>query len=296
MPTPLQTWILAARPKTLWAAAAPVMMGAAMARADGVFHTWAAVAALAGALLIQVGTNLYNDYADFKKGTDDDSRQGPLRITQAGLAKPQTVRGASIAVFGLSFLCCLYLVTRGGWPILVIGVISILCGFLYTGGPRPLGYVGLGDVFVLVFFGPVAVAGTYYVQAGSGTGWPVAAMIAGVAPGLLSCAILAVNNLRDREGDARAGKRTLAVRFGLGFARAEYVFCIVVAVLCPVVLRVYTGAHSWALLTLLVLPLSIPAVRLVFAHDSGTVLNPVLAKTARLLLVFAVLFSVGWLL
>lgn len=290
----LQTWMLAARPKTLWAGAGPVFMGAAMAAADGVFHPVAAFCALIGALLIQIGTNFANDYFDFVKGTDTEERIGPTRATQAGLVTPAQMRNATVAVFGLAFLAGLYLVYRGGVPILVLGVVSILCGVLYTGGPFPLGYLGLGDVFVLVFFGPVAVAGTYYVQALS---LPTAPILAGLAPGLLSCAILTANNLRDADGDIKTGKRTLAVRFGKPFARAEFVVTLLGGIFAvPIALAVMDTAQIGCLIACVAVLPAISPIKTVLSGVEGAPLNNVLAQAGKVLLVFSLLFSIGWLL
>ena len=217
-------WASAARARTLPASVAPVLIGVVLAYTDGVGHALAAVFALIGAILIQIGTNYANDYFDFVNGADTAERIGPRRLVQSGLVRPEAMRRATIIVFGLAVLVGLYLAARGGWPIVLVGVASILCGLLYTGGPFPLGYRGLGDVFVLLFFGPVAVAGTYYVQALDIDWRPI---VAGLGPGLISAAILAVNNLRDRETDAKAGKRTLAVRLGVRFTRLEYTTCVV---------------------------------------------------------------------
>ncbi len=167
----MRVWWEAARPKTLWASAAPVVMGTAMALADGALHAPSALCALLGALLIQVGTNYANDYSDFVKGADTEARIGPVRATQSGLVSPRTMKRATALVFLLTLVPGAYLVYRGGWPLVAIGVVSILCGILYTAGPWPLGYIGVADLFVLVFFGPVAVGGTYYVQAQE-LGWP----------------------------------------------------------------------------------------------------------------------------
>ena len=200
----VQIWIMAARPKTLWAAVAPVAMGIAMAADAGGMHIPAALAALFGAVMIQIGTNLANDYFDYRKGTDQPGRLGPTRVTQAGLVTPHAMRIAITVTFSLAVVAGAYLVWRGGWPIVAVGLLSILFGFLYTAGPYPLGYNGLGDIFVLIFFGPVAVGGTYYVQT---LDINTAVLIAGLAPGLFSVAILTVNNLRDIGTDAEAGKK-----------------------------------------------------------------------------------------
>lgn len=289
---PLSVWLLAARPKTLAAGITPVLLGATLAWADGAFHALAALAALLGSLCIQIGTNFANDYFDFVKGTDTAERVGPTRATQAGLVSPATMRFAMLLVFGLAFLPGAYLVYRGGGPILLIGIVSVICGVLYTGGPFPLGYLGLGDVFVLVFFGPVAVAGTYYVQAQDVGTLPI---VAGLIPGLFSTAILTVNNLRDADGDVKTGKRTLAVRFGKPFARWEYVVCLVLGgIVVPVYLCWATRAHFAALAAMLVLLMAIKPVRTVF-RESGPALNAVLADTGKLLLLFTLVFCAGWL-
>jgi len=227
-PSRFQVWILASRPKTLAAAIAPVIIGCAMAYADNAFHWLAALAALFGSVMIQIGTNFANDYFDFKKGTDTHERIGPVRVTQAGLVKPVTMKRAIAIAFGLAFLAGIYLVWRGGLPVIGIGLLSILFGILYTAGPLPLGYNGLGDIFVFLFFGLVAVGGTYYVQALTIT---PEAIIAGAAPGFWSVGILTVNNLRDIDNDRKGGKKTLAARFGRTFARSEYVMCVLGACL-----------------------------------------------------------------
>jgi len=290
--TPLSVWIDAARPKTLWAAFAPVLIGTAMAYADEAFHAWSALGALVGAFLIQIGTNFWNDYADFKRGADTETRTGPVRATQAGLILPEHMKWASVVVFGLALFIALALVMRAGWPFLVIGLVSVLFGYLYTGGPLPLGYIGLGDALVLIFFGPVAVGGTYYVQALEISS-PV--LIAGLAPGFLSVAILTVNNLRDMRGDEKAGKRTLAVRFGQTFARREYVFCMLAGIGTSVVLFYMDRAeHPYVLLAVLTLPIGRTAIINVCTSNAPSVLNAMLGRTAKLLLLYSILFSIGW--
>jgi len=283
---------MAARPKTLAAGLTPVLIGTAMAGAAGGFHLASALCAALGALLIQIGTNFANDYFDFVKGTDTEERIGPKRATQAGLVSPRTMLFATVLIFALAFVPGAYLVYRGGWPILAIGIVSVICGVLYTGGPFPLGYLGLGDLFVLVFFGPVAVGGTCYVQALSLSD---DVLIAGLMPGLFSTAILTVNNLRDADTDVRTGKRTLAVRFGKTFARWEYLLCIVVAgAILPVYLCIQAGGHWFALASCAALLPAVPLVRNVFTSNDGVVLNNTLAGTGKVLLLFSVLFSVGW--
>ena len=230
-PPSWRVWLMAARPKTLGAAIAPVLLGTAMAVEAGAFHALAAFCALLGAILIQVGVNYHNDYADFKKGTDTDERLGPTRVTQAGFVAPSTMRRATFAVFALAVVVGLYLIVRGGWPVLLIGVLSIASAVAYTAGPYSLADTGTADLFVLIFFGPVAVGGTYYVQA---LGITPAVIAAGLGPGLLSVGILLVNNIRDIEGDREAGKRTLPVRLGRAVGVRLYIACLLGAALVPV--------------------------------------------------------------
>ncbi|MFH1688408.1 MAG: 1,4-dihydroxy-2-naphthoate polyprenyltransferase [bacterium] len=288
----LQVWILAARPKTLWAAICPVLIGVVMAIDAQRLAVLPALAALWGAVWIQIGTNFANDYFDFKSGADQGERLGPLRVTQAGLVKPSIMKRATILAFGLATVAGAYLVYVAGWPILVIGLLSLMLGWLYTAGPYPLGYHGLGEIFVLVFFGPVAVAGTYYVQAQT-FAWTT--VVAGLAPGLMSVGILAVNNLRDADGDALAGKRTLAVRFGKSFAKLEYIVSVIVAAMVPLSLSLWLEDHYWANLTWLVPLAAIPIFRLVMTRQ-GRILNRALAATGMLLLLYTLLFAIGWLL
>jgi len=284
-------WWQAARPKTLGAAVGPVLIGTALAARDGGAHLPAAAAALAGALLIQIGTNFCNDYGDFVRGADAAGRQGPVRATQAGLVTPRAMILATLLAFFAAALCGLYLVSRGGWPIALTGAICILCGILYTVGPWPLAYVGLGDLFVLIFFGPVAVGGTYFVQARHLT---APAVLAGLAPGLLSVAILTVNNLRDIAQDRLTGKRTLAVRCGAGFARWEYAACLAGAALVPLALWVGRGCTGWVWLTSFALLPALPLLATVFQHPDR--LNPVLGKTSGILLLYSAIFACSWLL
>lgn len=288
-PTKFQIWLLAARPKTLPAAAAPVIVGAAVAISQQVFSFWPALAALLGALFIQIGTNFANDVFDYYKGADTTRRLGPVRVTQAGLLSPRQVMGGMWAAFGLAALAGLYLVYIGGWPIVVIGSLSILCGIAYTGGPFPLGYNGLGDLFVFIFFGLVAVCGTYYVQALTLS----AEVVWASAPvGLLATAILVVNNLRDIETDRAAGKKTLAVRLGARGAQIEYFLLVGVSYLVPPLMWLAGLSTPWVMLTWLSLPLVRPLFNLV-TREKGRPLNQALAGTARLELIFAFLFSAG---
>jgi len=286
-------WVLAARPKTLWAAIAPVMVGTAMAFETGKGAWLPALAALFGAVMIQIGTNFANDYFDHQKGTDTEDRLGPLRVTQAGLVQPETMKKAIALAFFMAATAGIYLVWRGGWPIFLVGCLSILSGIFYTAGPYPLGYTGLADLFVLIFFGPVAVGGTYYVQTLE-IHHPV--LWSGLAPGLFSVAILTVNNVRDIEEDKRAGKKTLAVRFGRSFAHGQYLLCLVSASAIPAILYILEGNHPVAMVTI-VLPLAaLSSIRLVFTTRDGPKLNGVLAFTGKLLLLYSVVFSAGWLL
>ncbi len=287
----LRTWILASRPKTLPAAIVPVLMGAAIAHGDGVFMPSITLAVLLAALWIQIGTNFANDYFDFVHGADTEARVGPPRGTQAGLVSLRGMRMAMVVAFAASAACATIIVRHAGWPIAVIGLLSITAGILYTAGPVPLGYLGLGDVLVFVFFGLIAVGGTYFAQARSVS---LVSVAAGVAPGLLATAILVVNNLRDRETDRQSDKKTLAVRFGARFARGEYVVCFAGAALVPVVLCAVTRAHGWSLLALLALPVGIPALRSVLRGDEGESLNHVLGVTGKVMFLYGVLFSVGW--
>lgn len=291
--TKMKIWFLAARPKTLWAAVSPVIIGCALAYADNGWHWLSALASLFGAVMIQIGTNFANDYADFKKGTDAEERLGPVRVTQAGLVKPEVMKKATAFVFGLAVLAGFYLVWRGGWPVVVIGLLSILFGILYTSGPYPLGYNGLGEIFVLIFFGPVAVGGTYYVQTFQIN---TTVLLLGLSPGLFSIAILTVNNLRDIKGDKKAGKKTLAVRFGAGFARFQYVFSVVVAVVIPSLLYFYSSERVYSLISLITLLAAVPVFRLILSKAEGVILNEILAKTGVLLLLFSLLVSIGWIL
>jgi len=288
----IKIWLLAARPKTLWAAVGPVIIGTAMAYGYGMVDWLSLVCALTGAVLIQIGTNLANDYFDFVKGTDTHNRIGPTRATQAGLVSPQAMRRAYLIAFGLALIPGAYIIWRGGWPFLAIGIISIICGILYTGGPFPIGYIGLGDLFVLIFFGPVAVGGTYYLHTLS---IDSSAIIAGLAPGLISVAILSVNNMRDIDEDRRAGKRTLAVRFGRRFARLEYLFCMLVAAfVIPLYFYAIADNRLFTLVPLIIITAAVPAIKTVFASTDGETLNGVLAKTGKLLLLFSIIFSLGW--
>lgn len=288
----LAVWVMASRPKTLWAAVGPVLMGSAMAYEVDGFHWLSALMAALGAIMIQIGTNFANDYFDFKKGADQGNRLGPTRVTQAGLVTPNAMKKAIIVAFAIALLIGCYLVWRGGWPIVGIGLFSILFGLLYTAGPYPLGYNGLGDIFVLIFFGPIAVGGTYYVQT---LNIEPEILIMGLAPGLFSVAILTVNNLRDLSSDREAGKRTLAVRFGASFARWEYALSIIVASLLPLLLYMINGTHIYASSTILLLFVAAPSIKKVFSLIDAPELNDILASTGKMLLLYSLVFACGWL-
>jgi len=292
-PSPVMVWILAARPKTLPAGIVPVLVGGVIAFAVGRFAPWPFLAALFGSVMIQVGTNFANDLFDYRKRADGDDRIGPLRVTQAGLATPRQTAIAAVVAYSLATLAGLYLFSVAGWPVLIIGLSSLACGLLYTAGPWALGYLGLGDLFVLVFFGPVALAGTYFVQTLTMT---TEIVLAGIPFGMISVAILTVNNLRDIEADRRSGKKTLAVRFGRTFARYEYTLMLLGAGLMPPLLSLCGYQRTFMLVTVGFLLFAPPAIRAVFTRTEGEILNGVLAATGRLLIIYGLLFSIGWLL
>lgn len=287
--SPRQAWLLAARPATLTAAAVPVVVGTACAVAVGAFHGGAALAALWGAMFIQVGTNFANDVFDFEKGADTDARLGPTRAVAAGMLTPRAMRRGMVVAFGLATLCGLYLTWVAGWVVVAIGVASVASGIAYTGGPFPLGYHGLGDLFVMGFFGFVAVCGTAFVQVGA---VPELAWWASLPVGGIATAILVVNNLRDRATDALAGKRTLAVRLGRRGALVEYASLLAIAHATPVLMWA-RGVAAWpVLLPLVSLPMTVALVRRV-GRAEGAALNPCLGGTARLLVAFGLPFAVG---
>lgn len=288
-PSTLGVWWAAARPATLTASIAPVAVGTGLAHADGVLRPDAAMAALLGAMLIQIGTNFFNDYADFEKGADTEDRLGPARAAQKGWLTPRQVLAGAILAFAAAVAVGSYLVWLHGWPLVAIGLLSVACGVAYTGGPFPLAYVGLGDLFVMLFFGLVAVGGTYFVQAGTVS---AGALLAGTAVGALGTGILVVNNLRDRHTDAAANKRTLVVRFGAAFARWEYTLLVGGAFVAVVVSVVLELAPRGTLLALGALPLAAREIRAVWRKD-GAALNAHLGGTARLQLVFSLLLAGG---
>jgi 1,4-dihydroxy-2-naphthoate polyprenyltransferase len=286
-------WILASRPRTLPAAIAPVLVGTALAAAEDEFRVLPFVAALVGSIFIQIGTNLSNDYSDARRGADTEERLGPVRVTAGGLMPPRHVLVGTYVAFAVAVAAGLYLAAVAGWELLVVGVASILAGVLYTGGPRPYGYEGLGELFVFVFFGIVAVVGSYYVQTEE-LRWEAFALA--VPVGLLSSAILVVNNVRDIDTDRRAGKRTLAVRLGRERARRLFVAMIVLSFAAPVATFALGGLTAWLLVTLAALPLAVPLIQTVSSRSDGPALNAALAGTGRLLAVFSLLLSAGVLL
>jgi 1,4-dihydroxy-2-naphthoate octaprenyltransferase len=290
--SPLHIWFMAARPRTLPAAVAPVLVGTALAATEGTFKWLTFVAAMLGALFIQVGTNLSNDYSDARRGADTEDRLGPVRVTAGGLVPPRQVLVATYVAFGLAVLAGVYLIVTAGWELLLVGAASILAGVLYTGGPRPYGYEGLGEVFVFLFFGVVAVTGSYFAQVEMLT-WEAFALA--VPVGLLASAILVVNNIRDLETDRRAGKRTLAVRLGRSRARGLYGIMVYVAFLTAPLPWLLGSADlsAWLLLPWAALPLAVPVVRIVRNRSDGPSLNGALARTGMLQLVFCALLSAG---
>jgi len=299
-----QAWVVAARPQTLPAAAAPVIVGVGLAVHDGVAAAAPAVAAFVGAALIQIGTNFANDYYDAIQGADTDDREGFTRVTQTGLIEPGQVKAAMYLTFAAAIAVGGSLVYVGGVPILVIGLLSVLSGIAYTGGPYPLGYHGLGDLFVFIFFGVIAVTGTYYVQAAAVLAAPLTptippgtitleAVVASVPVAAISTNILVVNNIRDKAEDETTGKRTLAVRFGYGFSRAEYIGLLAVAYLVPGWLWLATDFSMGVLLPLVTLPVAIRVAETIRTETSGAALNPALETTGKLLAGYALLFGVG---
>jgi 1,4-dihydroxy-2-naphthoate octaprenyltransferase len=272
------------------AAVAPVLVGTSLAIRDGPFHPLAFVAALLGAVLIQIGTNLSNDYSDARRGADADDRIGPVRVTAGGLLPPRQVLIATYLTFGAAVLFGVYLIAVAGWLLLAVGAASILAGVLYTGGPRPYGYEGLGEVFVFLFFGIVAVTGSYFVQRRS---LPWDAFVLAVPVGLLIAAILVVNNIRDIDTDRRAGKFTLAVRLGRERTRLVFVAMVAVAFATAWVPWLAGALSPWLLLTLAAAPLAVSVARIVRARSDGPSLNRALASSAKLALLFCVLLCAG---
>lgn len=289
--TPARAWILAARPATLPAAVVPVLVGTAAALAEGAqFHAFIFVMTLLCSSLIQIGTKFANDYSDFLKGADHEGRLGPVRVTQSGLISQDDVKRGIFVAFGLAVIIGVYLAWIGGWPIILIGILSVISGLAYTGGPYPLGYHGLGDLFVFVFFGVIAVTGTAYLQAGH---WGVLPLTLSIPVGLLVTNILVVNNLRDLPTDIVAGKRTLATRIGDRGSRIQYALFALTAYAIPLAVGSTEAARRWMLLPLLTIPLGASLIRQILGGRSGRELNPLLKRTGQLLLAFGALLAIG---
>jgi len=289
----LRLWAVASRPRTLPAAVAPVLVGTALAISEDELRPLAFVAALVGSVFIQIGTNLANDYSDARRGADTEDRLGPVRVTAGGLMPPRRVLTGTYVAFGVAVAAGVYLAAVAGWELLVVGLVSIAAGVLYTGGPRPYGYAGLGELFVFLFFGLVAVTGSYYVHAEE---LPWEAFALSVPVGLLSSAILVVNNVRDVDTDRRAGKRTLAVQLGRSRARVLFAVMLVLAYVVALAIPLLGGLSWWVALPLLSLALVPSLYRTVATRTDGPALNGALAATGRLLAVYSLLLAAGVLL
>jgi 1,4-dihydroxy-2-naphthoate octaprenyltransferase len=292
-PSGARIWLMAARVRTLPAAVAPVLVGTALAGYLHVFHPLRFLAALIGAMFIQIGTNLSNDYSDARRGADTEDRLGPVRVTAGGLVPPRQVLIATYLTFGIAVLAGVYLIVVAGWQLLLVGAASILAGVLYTGGPRPYGYEGLGELFVFLFFGIVAVAGSFFVQV-EHLDWEAFALA--VPVGLIAAGLLMVNNVRDIDTDRRAGKRTLAVRIGRPRARILFATTIYLAYLLTPVTWIFGPLRPWLLLPWVTLPVAVRTVRLVRNRTDGASLNGALAQTGMLQLAFCALLAAGLLL
>ncbi|MBT7377515.1 MAG: 1,4-dihydroxy-2-naphthoate polyprenyltransferase [Candidatus Marinimicrobia bacterium] len=284
----MNKWILASRLKTLPAAISPVIVGVSLAIHDGDFHLFTAVMTLLAAVLIQIGANFANDVYDFLKGSDREDRLGPTRATQSGLISPEDMKNGMWLVFSLAILVGFYLAWIGGWPIVWIGLASIASAIAYTGGPYPLGYHGWGDLFVFLFFGIIAVSGTYFLQTGVVSNESI---LFGIPLGALSTAILIVNNLRDADTDVKSGKRTLAVRFGKSFVKIEYIIMMVIAFAIPIYILQFWNEFSLYII-LFLLPISIRLTQSLY-FETGESLNFVLIDTAKFLFHFSILLSIG---
>jgi 1,4-dihydroxy-2-naphthoate polyprenyltransferase len=288
--SPLRLWLVAARPRTLPAAVAPVLVGTALAIAAADFSALPFIAALVGSVFLQIGTNLSNDYSDARRGADTDDRLGPVRVTAGGLMPPRSVLVGTYFAFGVAVVAGIVLTVIAGPEMLVVGAASIVAGVLYTGGPRPYGYAGLGEVFVFVFFGVVAVVGSYYVQTED---LPWEAFALSVPVGLLASSILVVNNVRDVDTDRRAGKRTLAVKLGRERARLLFAAMLALSYVAVVAIPAAGGLSWWVALPLVSIPLAVPLWTTVSTRTDGPSLNGALAGAGRLLGVFSLLLSAG---
>jgi len=285
----IHAWVYAIRPRTLAVGFIPVLMGSIFALKQGHFHFLGGISALISTTFIQIGTNLANDYFDFVNGADTQNRLGPKRLTASGEIRPETMRFGMQLAFLLAVVFAGYILVRGGWPILIIGLVGIAMGILYTGGPFPLGYHGFGDVVSFIFFGPVALAGTYYVHA---LHWSVDSVLLGISPGLFSVAILAVNNARDVIEDSQTGKRTLAVKWGISFVRVEFLLSIIIASSFPFLLTlIYTPGdiNRWVLVSI------IPAIKLIdsFIRSEGSGYNETLSLTVKCYCFFLMVWALG---
>jgi 1,4-dihydroxy-2-naphthoate octaprenyltransferase len=286
----MNPWILAARPRTLGAAVVPVVAGAALAVGAGSFDPLAALLIIACAVLIQIATNYFNDAIDHAKGADTAERLGPTRVTSSGMLAPRTVMRGGTVCLATAAALSIPLVLHGGWPILIIGILSLFFAYAYTGGPFPLAYLGLGEIFVVLFFGVIAVAGTFYLNT---LAWSAEALLAGLQIGLHSSVLLAVNNLRDIESDRAANKRTLAARLGLTLARRENA----VLVMAPFVLGLawLPLGYLWAfLLPLLTLPHAWWLTRACLEAQPDRSVNQLLAQAAALHAAFGLLLAIGF--
>ena len=291
--SPTRVWWSAVRPATLAASVAPVLAGTAIAVHMGGARWWAGAGALVVGLGMQLGVNFANDYSDFVRGADNPTRVGPVRAAASGVVAPAQVRLAAFAAFGIAALAGLLLSLAVDWRLLVAGAACLLAGWLYTGGPRPYGYLGLGEVFVFLFFGLVATAGTVYVETGRVTTLTV---LTGCSMGFLACGILVLNNLRDIQTDRAAGKRTLATRIGVERTRVLLAALVCAAFVAPVVAVALGLAAIPALLVLLAIPFAFVPLRTAFSHQAGPPLVGALKRMAVAELVFALLLSVGLLL
>jgi len=286
-------WLEGARPKTLIAGVSPVIIGSVVASGKGQFSILPFLLVLLFSICTQIGTNYSNDYYDFIKGADTSDRKGPRRLAQAQLVAPHKILFASFVMFAMSMLCSIFLIPVVGFVSLLIGISSVFFGVFYTAGRYSLSYMGLGEVFVLLFFGIVATCGSEYVLSGSIS---LVGFVASFGPGLLSTAIIVVNNLRDMHEDEKVKKKTLAVRFGSLFAKNEYLFCILIASLVPVICYVLSPSRYGVVLASLICVPAIPLVKRVFLSKNAEALNGVLGQTGLLLLIYTLLFSVGWML
>jgi len=284
----VRIWVLATRPKTLFASISPVLLGSVLAYTSYNFCWWTYFFTLLTALGIQISTNFINDYCDFLKGADTHERKGPTRITQSGLVSLATMKKAIFVILTVTACLGIYLIYQGGIYIALLLALALLLATLYTAGPYPLAYVGLGDLFVLVFFGPVAVIGTYFLQTRF-LSWE--GLWIGFAIGALSTAILCVNNLRDINEDRVANKKTLAVRFGTTFAKIEYITCLLIAAIVPLF---FIKTHPYCLVSILFVIPSVSCIKTVFCYKNPKQLNAILGKTGKLLTLYTVLFCIGW--